>query len=144
MTAFDKLAERLRNFKRTGPNTGIASCPTEAHKHGDRSRGLTISAVEDRVLIRCHAGTCSAGDIVSALGLTLGDLFDKPLGHHFAPSKSRIPATDLLELVDFEVLVVGMIALEFKNSGQLADADWQRLATAAQRIGWARERAHGR
>ena len=141
MTAFDNLSAQLRNFKRTGPSIGIASCPTANHKHGDRSRGLSLRAGDDRCLVFCHAG-CSAGEIMAAVGGTLADLYDAPLtSTAYRPSHSRIPYRDLLELIDQEALVVGMIALQFREKRELTDEDWQRLATAAGRIGRARDHA---
>lgn len=141
MSAFDKVVDRLRNFKRTGPDTGIASCPTAAHEHGDRSRGLALRAGEGKCVIFCHAG-CTYREIVDALGLTAADLFDRPLAQGAQrQTHSRIPTRDLLELIDQEALVVGMIALQFRQSRELSDEDWQRLATAASRIGRARDHA---
>lgn len=47
-------------------------CPV----HGDgKSPAGTLSAGQDRALIRCNAG-CATEDIVAALGLTMADLFD--------------------------------------------------------------------
>ncbi len=147
MSAYEKVAGHLRNFKSTGPSTGIASCPTAAHKHGDRSRGLSVRVGDGCALIYCHAG-CGAAEVMGALGLTLGDLYDTPLpgavGGINRPTHSRIPYRDLLEIIDLEALTVGMIALEFKNTKHLSDEDWMRLATATARIGRARDHAHGR
>jgi hypothetical protein len=141
MSAFDKVADRVARFKRTGPYTGIGSCPTGAHALGDRSRGLSLRAVDDRVLIYCHAG-CGAGEVVESLGLTLADLYDRPLGD-LAPSHSRIPARDLLEVTSEETSVVAMVAADLLAKKSITEADWQRLAQAAARIGRARDHAHG-
>jgi 5S rRNA maturation endonuclease (ribonuclease M5) len=64
-----------------------AKCPA----HDDRHASLTVAEGDDgRVLVRCHAGTgCSFEEIVGALGLKPGDLFD----HGQEQSGRRIVAT---------------------------------------------------
>jgi hypothetical protein len=143
MSAATKLLDRLQRVKATGSNTWLASCPTTAHKHGDRSRGLSIREADDRVLIYCHAG-CGAVDIVEALGLTLADLYDRPVEHRREASHSRIPARDLLEIISEEVSVVSIVTSDLLEQKAISDADWKRLATAAGRIFRARDHAYGR
>ena len=111
----DVLLDRLDRVKATGPGTWIASCPTSAHKHGDRSRGLSIREGDDaRVLIHCHGG-CSVHDVVAALGIELSDLFPKrkiDYPHH-APKGGiigrnrikRIPCRDLFEAIQRDLTV---------------------------------------
>src|SRR5262245_38688763 len=98
MSAASKILDRLPRVKSTGANTWRASCPTAAHAHGDRSRGLSIRVIDDRVLIHCHAG-CGAVDVVEALGLKLADLYDRPADHRRQIVHRRIPASDLLEIL---------------------------------------------
>lgn len=52
-------------------NSLKAQCPS----HDDGKPSLSVTASQDRVLVRCHAG-CHTDDIVTALGLELSDLFD--------------------------------------------------------------------
>jgi hypothetical protein len=47
-----------------------ASCPA----HEDDCPALSITPTADRVLLRCHAG-CTTPDIVTALGMSMADLF---------------------------------------------------------------------
>jgi 5S rRNA maturation endonuclease (ribonuclease M5) len=59
--------------------------------HDDSNASLSISTGADgRILLKCHAG-CSAENIVTALGLTLGDLFPPRAGNG-NHSKPRIVA----------------------------------------------------
>ena len=52
-----------------------ARCPA----HEDRTASLSLSEADDgRVLLHCFAG-CGAGDVVAALGLSLGDLFPRQI-----------------------------------------------------------------
>jgi hypothetical protein len=143
MSAAIKLLDRLRRVKATSNTSWIASCPTSAHKHGDRSRGLSVRAADDRVLIYCHAG-CGAVDVVEALGLTLADLYDRPSEHHCDPSHSRIPARDLLEIISAEASVVGVVGTDVLEKKTISEADWERLSRAVSRIGAARDHLHGR
>ena len=142
MSATTRLLDRLQRVKATSGNTWLASCPTGAHKHGDRSRGLSIRATDDRVLIFCHAG-CGAVDIVECLGLTLADLYDRPAEHRRNASHSRIPARDLLEIISEELAVVTIVANDILQKKTISETDWQRLATAAARLARARDHAYG-
>ena len=58
-----------------------AKCPA----HDDRLPSLAITEAGDKVLIHCFAG-CSPVEILDAVGLELGDLFEGSLkngnGHH--------------------------------------------------------------
>jgi hypothetical protein len=140
MSAIDKILDLFNRVKQINPHQWMAACPICDSKKG---RPVAIKETDDgRVLLNGFCGH-GAGELVEALGLTLSDLFDKPLGRHFSPVSNRIPARPLLELIDEEALVIGMLALEFKNEGDLWDEQWQRLSTAAARIGRARDMANG-
>jgi hypothetical protein len=67
------LLERVRKS-----GTGYsASCPCPRHKHNDNNPSLSISLGYDgRVLLKCHAG-CGTTDILAALKMTWGDLFEQ-------------------------------------------------------------------
>ncbi len=132
------LLDRLDGVKQTGPSRWIARCPG----HDDRSPSLSIRELEDgRILIHDFGG-CSATDVLAAVGLEMSDLFPEPLDHRLRPNRSRIPAGDLLELIDHEALAVGLIAGQFMESGTLNESGWQRLATAISRISGARNHAN--
>ena len=64
------VLSKLVGVKRTG-NQWMARCPA----HEDDHASLSVAEGEDgKVLLRCHA-CCGTEAIVSALGLTLSDLF---------------------------------------------------------------------
>ena len=68
--AVDAILERLDGVKPLGDGWH-ALCPA----HEDKERSLKIDVDESgKVLLHCHAG-CSAEDVVTAIGLTLADLF---------------------------------------------------------------------
>ena len=135
MSAAQTLLSRLNRVGKAGEQWR-ASCPTHAHTRGDKSRGLYIRQIDDRVLIKCHAG-CSADEILEAVGLTLADLFDRPAGNE---PRQRLPAQQrwdwraLLAQLDAETKMVRTIA-EQVASGQAVNADGlDRLQQAAKRI----------
>jgi hypothetical protein len=78
MSALDDVLSRLDNVKREGDGYR-ASCPLPSHGQGrgDRNPSLSIDVDQQRnVLIHCFSG-CARKDIVSALGLTVTDLFEQ-------------------------------------------------------------------
>jgi DNA primase len=66
----EHILSQLESVRKTG-NGFVAKCPV----HDDRRPSLSIAQADDgRILLFCHAGCCTK-DIVSALGMNLGDLF---------------------------------------------------------------------
>lgn len=68
----EALLSRLNKVKATSSNSYQACCPA----HEDKSPSLSIKIADDRILLKCWSG-CNAQDIVSALGLSMRDLFLK-------------------------------------------------------------------
>jgi hypothetical protein len=61
------------------------------------------------------------------------------------PSRSRIPAHDLLELLEREVdVAVVLLGGCLEHKLPLTEIAWERLAQASARIGRARVHAYGR
>lgn len=96
----DKLLGRLEGVRKSGEGKWQAKCPS----HDDRLPSLAISEAQDKILIHCFAG-CSPMDVLEAVGLELGDLFEGSIknghSHGHAPNyKRRIarakPAVTLL------------------------------------------------
>jgi len=71
--AADRVLSLLNAVRPRGTDQWTARCPA----HDDHRPSLSIRHVGDRVLVKCWIG-CPAADIVTALGLTLADLFDTP------------------------------------------------------------------
>lgn len=132
------LIDRLDRVRVAGPDRWLACCPA----HEDRSPSLSIRQADARVLVHCFGG-CETGDVLAAIGLSLADLFEKPIGHHVASSRSKIPARDLLELISAETSVIAIIAIDMLGKRSIDEANWHRLTQAAARIGRARDHAHG-
>ena len=95
--------------------------------------------IEDgRILLFPFCG-CQTEDVLGALGLSLADLFCKPLGNHVAPSRSRIPAADVLACISADVDLVALIAADFIDRRDITELTWHQLAQAASRLGRARD-----
>jgi len=132
------LAERLHNVKALRAGNYAAGCPCCQSKRG---RPLSVRALDDgRVLLHPFCG-CTTEDVLAAIGLSLGDLFEKPLAHHLAPVRNRVPASDRLELIDHEVLVASLILQDVLHEKTLDTDQWSRLAQAAARIGGAHDQS---
>ncbi|CAN5158876.1 hypothetical protein BH24PSE2_BH24PSE2_17520 [soil metagenome] len=131
------LLDRLERVRTTGPGRWIAACPA----HEDRSPSLSIREVDgEKILLHCFAG-CDVEAVLHALGLRMSDLFPEPLAHHVAPSRSRIPAADLLAIIDRHAMLVTIIAADVLEHREIDEPTWRRLAQAASRIGRARDMA---
>ncbi len=125
------LVDRLESAKETGRGRWIARCPA----HDDSSPSLSIRELDDgRTLIHCFAG-CDALSVVHAVGLEMTDLFPEQLDDQFKPTRSRIPARDLLTVLNSEAITVGIIAGTFMETRELDEDSWQRLSSAVSRIG---------
>ena len=75
MTPLETLLARLLGARKAG-NGWSARCPA----HEDRKASLSISKGDDgAALVKCHAG-CDKSAILSAVRLTLADLFPRKPG----------------------------------------------------------------
>ncbi len=133
-TPIDAVLHRLDRVKSTGPSKWQALCPA----HDDKRPSLSIKEADDgRVLLKCWTG-CGAAEIVSALGLSLADLFPgdrRNLTDHSTSSMRRpFDYRDALQGISHEATVARLI-IEAVNSGEDVDADaLDRLALAETRI----------
>lgn len=131
-----KLLDRLNKVRQTAPDRWIACCPA----HEDHSPSLSVRELScGTVLLKCFSG-CGAADVVEAVGLQMSDLFpERPADNRYRPSGSRVPARDLLLLIERETMVVAVIASDFLSQRVMDEGTWTRLAAAANRIGRARD-----
>ena len=130
----DRLLPRLERVKTTGADQYIACCPA----HEDRSPSLSIKRVDDRVLIHCFAGCC-ASDVLAAVGLSLADLYDRPLGHHLPPlqkaqRRRNDQALDFLKALKHEIVVTALAADRTLAGYRLTDEEHARVHAAHQKI----------
>ena len=145
MTA-DLLLSRLNRVKRVGPGRWSASCPTAAHKHGDRSRGLSITETSQGiVLLRCHAFGCEPFDIAAAVGLAVADLFppaDRPTLSGISIGRAVIPA-QVFDIILFEASIVHLIGCDQHKNRLISEADYAGLGLAFNRLNGIAEAGYG-
>jgi|GEM_PF-327565 len=133
-TPADALLPRLESVRETGPGQWLARCPA----HDDDSPSLSIRQTDDRLLLYCFAG-CPASDVVAAVGLSLAELFDRPLEHQRRPMRNRErqrhgQALDALRAIRHESLIVLVAAHRMAGGFGIGGDDLDRLHTAHQRI----------
>lgn len=132
MSSASRVLDRLDRPRQLAPDRWAAGCPICQSRRG---RPVSVRELDDgRTLIYGFCGH-EAGEIVNALGLQLSDLFPERLGHHFAPSHSRVPARDVLIALSHEADVLAILAEQFLAQRSLSEEDWQRIALCASRIG---------
>ena len=142
------LLDRLERARKVAPGRWAASCPTTAHAHGDRSRGLSVTELPDgRVLACCHAG-CATFDVLAAAGFSdWSELFpDAPLDPTKPGKRLHRPVipAQVFETARFEVGVVAVIASDMHRGRAISDPDYQRLNVAMARLERIAEAAYGR
>src|SRR4051812_7689716 len=104
--SINAVLEKLDRVKRTGHARGISCCP--AHK--DKSPSLAWRELDDgRVLLHCFAG-CSVEEVLSAIGLTFDDLYPDKRIEHGRPLRKPFPASDVLEALAAESLIIVVAA----------------------------------
>ncbi len=122
----DVVLDRLGHVARLPNGDYQASCPTDFHPNGDRSRGLRVAEGEDgRVLLWCPAG-CTALDITGALGLDMSDLFPQQRTRRSGPNLRKV-----LDDIEHEAMVI-VCAAGLISQGKSVDLD--RVKLAGQRI----------
>lgn len=134
------MLSRLERVRRTGKDRWMCRCPA----HGDKGPSLSIRELEDgRVLVHCFA-SCSVDEVLSAVGMTVEDLFpDRINGHGSKGERRPFPAADVLRAIAFEATVVAIAASGVARGEALSEVDRGRLLLAAQRINAAvRETGH--
>ena len=141
MSAAATLLGRLDGVRQSGPGRWLARCPA----HEDRRPSLSIRELDDGRLLLHDFGGCDTEAVLDALGLELQALFPEPLpaarqGMGYQPTHSRIPARDLFEVLDHEILVALLIMNDIDMQGGIpAKEQIARLAHCSARIGAARD-----
>lgn len=89
MTAFERIVEAIQRngqiVRPRGDRQASAQCPA----HEDRDPSLSLTRIEGSVLVHCHGG-CDTDDVLAALGMTKGDLYDEPAGATYSYDDGRV------------------------------------------------------
>lgn len=136
------LLARLERVRQSGPSNWRAMCPAHVSKH--RSQSLQVSERSDGSIgVHCFAG-CEVGAVMDAVGLTVSDLFERPVStDRRRPSRMFSPqaALECLAEEGGVLLMAGAMLLENQT---ITEADWQRMSVAQGRINSAWELCRGR
>jgi hypothetical protein len=128
-----ELLSRLDKVKKTGSNRWIACCPS----HDDKKPSLTITESNDKILLKCWSHGCGAGDIMSAIGMGLGDLFDKPLVkqpyERQRLHKKPFNAEDILEILGDEIMAAEFVIKKMLDN-TVTVGDMMRLKKCRERL----------
>lgn len=123
-----------------GRDHGVSRCPGPLHARGDKHPSLTWREKPDgTVLLKCMAG-CETSEILSAVGLSLSDLFPENLSSQGSPERRPFPCSDVFRAVSFEASMVALAAIDMSN-GKLTEMSKERLMLAHSRIQGALEAA---
>jgi hypothetical protein len=115
--------------RETAPDQYVAKCSA----HDDNSPSLSIRSADDRILVHCFSG-CDAEEIMGAVGLSLADLFDKPMQHGPIPKRERWDPRALLRQLRSESEIVLMAGNDIAKGCPLSAVDHERLCKAVNRI----------
>jgi hypothetical protein len=132
------ILQHFDRVKQTGPNAWMVLNPLRPEQ---RTNSTSIRRADDRWLIHDFAGEDTA-ELLAAVGLTLSDLYDRPLDHHRVPVRDRRhrhAAAEALRSMAHESLVVVVAADNVAAGRHLEDGDRARLLLAAERIRMARD-----
>ncbi len=129
MSATASILARLEKVRQTGPSTWVARCPA----HEDRRPSLSIRADEDRVLVHCFSG-CEISAVLSAVGLSLSDLFSSPVNHSTSGLARPFPAMDALRALAVGALVVSIVAKQMRDGHVPTAPEMVRLSVAVERF----------
>lgn len=139
----DALLGRLRNVRRTGPQSWRAACPN-GHEHARDSLSLAVCS-DGRILVHCFACLDTYGALAT-IGLTFADLYPVRIGD--TAQNTRASAREALRhgewsaairVVSREACVAQCAAAALQRGSVLTEDDADRLALAIQRIELARE-----
>lgn len=148
MTPIDKLLPLLDRVKQTAPDKWIACCPA----HNDKRPSLSIREVDDgKILLKCWTG-CGAAEIVTALGLSVSDLFPETRQDHDyrpealrkrGPMRAPFSYRDAMQGISHEAEIISLFVEALADGQVLDNGDLERLAQARNRINAALTAAGG-
>lgn len=133
MSVADNLLQRLDKVRQRGASQWSARCPA----HDDRGPSLSIKELDDgRVLLHCFGG-CNSDEVVRAVGLDITALFpprpDRP-GAGTKPSKLKLPASQALEILAHESMLIALVGGDMVRRKTINDTDHKRLIKAVGRV----------
>jgi hypothetical protein len=125
------LLSRLNHVRKRSANQWSARCPA----HDDKGPSLSIKELPDgRVLLHCFAG-CSVQEVLGTIGLDFGSLFPDKTEFQSAQKRPKLlTASQALELLNHESLIVSIVAHDIGVRRKFKPEDLDRVAKAYGRI----------
>lgn len=125
----ETILSHLEGVRRQGRGY-VARCPS----HQDRSPSLSLREGDDgRTLIHCHAG-CTAEAVMSAIGMTLGDLFPDDGKPHRPLPAPGVTRSALRKAAEIERGILFIINADRRANKPVNATDEARAKLASQRI----------
>lgn len=119
----DALLSRLDKVEKLAPQNHAARYRACCPAHGDKNPSLSITEKSDgTILLKCWAG-CSTHEVVSAVGMTLSDLFPKEVRHHIPPTRRAFSAEQAAKVVAADALFTAMVLAKVRNGETLSQPD---------------------
>lgn len=137
-----RLLPHLHNVRETKSGHWRADCPNAIHDSGRAM--LSVTERHDLLLVHCF-GCHDAPAILGAVGLTLADLYDRPINptpqqrREARQAVKRGAWASALRVIEREGLVVLLAGCDAANGIRPSAEDHARLVTALERITDARE-----
>ena len=126
----NNLLSKLEKVKTSGSCKWLACCPS----HDDKSPSLAIKLGDDeKVLIHCFAG-CETREILSAIGLTMSDLFPDSTKYQKGPKPPKFNKYELFDLIEFEAIILSLAIRQLLEGYELSDQDLTRVISAESTI----------
>ena len=126
----NNLLSKLEKVKTSGSCKWLACCPS----HDDKSPSLAIKLGDDeKVLIHCFAG-CETREILSAIGLTMSDLFPDNTKYQKGPKPPKFNKYELFDLIEFEAIILSLAIRQLLEGYELSDQDLTRVISAESTI----------
>lgn len=128
------LLSKLDKLRRSGDDSWMALCPA----HVDKSPSLSIRDTGDKVLIHCFAG-CPAENVLDALGMGWGDLYDDPYKASFAATCAykgrKYKPVKPIDMMEHERTIIRIGREDLEAGKTLSFEDRARLELAIERVG---------
>ena len=136
----ETLLSRLEGVRSTGDGRWLARCPA----HEDRRPSLSIRELPDgRTLLHCFAG-CGVEEVLGAVGLEFDALYpERPIGDYARRERRPFIATDVLQAVASEALLIATASANLRQGVALSGADHERIMLATERLQTAARLASG-
>ncbi len=126
----NNLLSKLEKVKPSGSCKWLACCPS----HDDKSPSLAIKLSDDeKVLIHCFAG-CEPREILSAIGLTMSDLFPDSTKYQKGSKPPKFNKYELFDLIEFEAIILSLAIRQLLEGYELSDQDLTRVISAESTI----------